>query len=192
MMIKFKFFFLYFLTLGIFSCQPIEILDKIAFDYNLLPIIEISAKKINIIELYESKYDEPYIDYTLINSPNEYLIKWFKNNIDNIGFQNKLVINILDASLKKTEILDEKAKKYEEKSFFLFELNFLVQYILFDDSDFILAKTIVEANRTTTTGKHISINESNLIIDNLILESLRDFSSKSDELMHIYMRNFIL
>jgi hypothetical protein len=191
-MIKFKFFFLYFLTLGIFSCQPIEILDKITFDYNLLPTIEISAKKINIIELYESKYDEPYIDYTLSNSPNEYLIKWFKNNIDNIGFQNKLVINILDASLKKTEILNEKLKKYEEKSFFLFELNFLVQYILFDDSDFVLAKTIVEANRTTTTGKYISINESNLIIDNLILESLRDFSSKSDELMHIYMKNFIL
>jgi len=98
----------------------------------------------------------------------------------------------LDASLKKTEILNGKAKKYEEQSVFLFELNFLVQYILFDDSDFILAKTIVRANRTTTSGKFISIMESNLIIDNLILESLRDLSSKSDELMQIYMRNFIL
>ena len=192
MMLRFKFFLFFFFTLGIFSCQPIEILNKIVFDYKLLPTIEISAKQINIIDLHESKYVEPYIDYSLNNPPSEYLIKWFKNNIDNIGVQNKLVINILDASLKKTEILNEKAKKYEEQSIFLFELNFLVQYTLFDDSDFILAKTIVEANRTTTSGKFISIMESNLIIDNLILESLRDFSSKSDELIQVYMRNFVL
>ena len=192
MMFRFKFFLLCLFTLGVFSCQPVEMLDKIAFDYKVLPTIEISAKQINIIELYESKYDEPYIDYSLNKPPSEYLIRWFKNNINNIGAQNKLVINILDASLKKTEILNGKAKKYEEQSVFLFELNFLVQYILFDDSDFILAKTIVRANRTTTSGKFISIMESNLIIDNLILESLRDLSSKSDELMQIYMRNFIL
>jgi hypothetical protein len=191
-MFRFKFFLLCLFTLGVFSCQPVEMLDKIAFDYKVLPTIEISAKQINIIELYESKYDEPYIDYSLNKPPSEYLIRWFKNNINNIGAQNKLVINILDASLKKTEILNGKAKKYEEQSVFLFELNFLVQYILFDDSDFILAKTIVRANRTTTSGKFISIMESNLIIDNLILESLRDLSSKSDELMQIYMRNFIL
>ena len=191
-MLKFKFFLLYFFTLSLVSCQSLETLDKVSFDYKLLPIIEISAKQINIIELYEPKYTEPYIDHSLDNPPNKYLIKWFENNIKTAGTKNKLIINILDASLKKTEILNGKAKKYEEQSVFLFELNFLVQYILFDDSDFVLAKTIVEANRTTITGKYISINESNLIIDNLILESLRDFSSKSDELMHIYMRNFIL
>ena len=191
-MLKFKFFLLYFFTLSVLSCQPVEILDKVIFDYKLLPTIEISAKQINIIESYESKYAEPYIDYSLNDSPNEYLIEWFENNISKIGSQNKLVINILDASLKKTEVLNGNANKNKKQSVFLFELNFLVQYILFDDSDFILAKTTVEANRTTTTGKFISIMESNLIIDNLILESLRDFSSKSDELMQIYMKNFIL
>ena len=191
-MLRFKFFLLYFLTLGIFSCQPLEMLDKVAFDYKLLPIIEIAAKQINIIELYESKYAEPYIDYSLNNSPNEYLVEWFKNNIETVGGQNKLTINILDASLEKTEILNVKAKKYAEQSIFLFELNFLVEYVLFDDSDFIIAKTTVEANRTTTSGKYISIMESNLIIDNLILESLRDFSYKTKELMKIYMRNFVL
>ena len=191
-MLRFKFFLLSFFTLGIFSCQPIEMLDKIAFDYKLLPTIEISAKQINIIELYELKYAEPYIDYSLDDPPSEYLIKWFKNNINKIGTQNKLVINILDASLSKIEILNEKAKKYDEQSVFLFDLIFLVEYILLDDSDFILAKTIVEANRTTTSGKFISIMESNLIIDNLILESLRDFSFKTEELIQIYMRNFVL
>ena len=191
-MLKSKFFLLYFFTLSVLSCQPVEILDKVIFDYKLLPIIEISAKQINIIESYESKYAEPYIDYSLNDPPNEYLIEWFENNINKIGSQNKLVINILDASLKKTEVLNENAKKNKKQSVFLFELNFLVQYILFDDSDFILAKTTVEANRTITTRKFISIMESNLIIDNLILESLRDFSSKSDELMQIYMKNFIL
>ena len=167
-------------------------LDKVVFDYKLLPIIEISAKQIDIIESYESKYAEPYIDYSLDNSPNEYLTKWIKSNINLIGTQNKLTINILDASLKKTEILNEEAKKYVEQSVFLFELNFLVEYILFDDSDFIIASTIVEINRTTTSGKHISIIESNLITDNLILESLRDFSNKSEELIKLYMRNFVL
>ena len=191
-MLKFKFFLLYFFTLSLLSCQPVEILDKVIFDYKLLPTIEISAKQINIIESYESKYVEPYIDYSLNDSPNEYLIEWFENNISKIGSQNKLVINILDASLKKTEVINGNANKNKKQSVFLFELNFLVQYILFDDSDFILAKTTVEANRTTTTGKFISIMESNLIIDNLILESLRDFSFKSDELMQIYMKNFIL
>ena len=174
------------------SCQPLEILDKVAFDYEQLPIIEVSAKDISIIELYESKYVDPYIDYSLESSPNKYLLTWFKNNIKIIGAQNKLIINILDASLKKTEILNENAKKYAEQSVFVFELNFLVEYILVDDSDFTLATTIVEANRTTTSGKYISIMESNLIIDNLILDSLRDFSYKSEELMKIYMRHFVL
>ena len=174
------------------SCQKVEILEETVFNYNQLPKIIIKAETKIIEDLYESKFSEPYIDHSLNKTPKDFLKIFLNTNINIIGTENFIVINILDASLKKTEILDEKAKKYEEKSFFLFELNFLVQYILFDDSDFILAKTIVEANRTTTTGKHISINESNLIIDNLILESLRDFSSKSDELMHIYMRNFIL
>tara|TARA_B110000263_G_scaffold10467_1_gene8936 strand:+ start:527 stop:1102 length:576 start_codon:yes stop_codon:yes gene_type:complete len=191
-MLKFKFLLLYFFTLSIFSCQPLEMLDKVAFDYKLFPTIEITAKEINIIELYESKYAEPYIDYSLNNTPNEYLIKWFKDNIKIIGAQNKLIINILDASLKKTEILNEKGKQYSEQSIFLFELNFLVEYILLDDSEFLIAKTTVEANRTTTSGKFISIMELNSIIDNLILESLKDFSNKSEELIQIYMRNFVL
>lgn len=191
-MLKFKFLLLYFFTLSIFSCQPLEMLDKVAFDYKLFPTIEITAKEINIIELYESKYAEPYIDYSLNNTPNEYLIKWFKDNIKIIGAQNKLIINILDASLKKTEILNEKGKQYSEQSIFLFELNFLVEYILLDDSEFLIAKTTVETNRTTTSGKFISIMELNSIIDNLILESLKDFSNKSEELIQIYMRNFVL
>jgi len=191
-MLKFNFFLLFFFTLSVFSCKPVEMLDKVVFDYKLLPKIEITAKQINIIESYESKYAKPYIDHSLENSPNKYLIKWVKNNIKIIGNQNKLTINILDASLKKTEILDEKAKKYAEKSIFLFELNFLAEYILLDDSNFIIAKTIVEANRTTTSGKSISIIESNLIIENLILESLRDFSYKTEELIETYMKNFVL
>ena len=191
-MLKFKFFLLFFFAMNIFSCQSPEMLDKVVFDYRLLPTIEISAKQINIIQLYESEYIEPYIDYSLVDSPNKHLIEWFKNNIKIIGGQNKLNINILDASLKKTEILNEEAKKYSAKSIFLFELNFLVEYILLDDSDFIIARTVVETNRTTTSGKFISIMELDLILDNLILGSLRDVSYKTEELMKIYMKNFIL
>ena len=191
-MLKFKFFLLYFFTLSLVSCQSLETLDKVSFDYKLLPIIEISAKQINIIELYEPKYTEPYIDHSLDNPPNKYLIKWFENNIKTAGTKNKLIINILDSSLKKTIILNENPKKYAEKYIFLFELNFLVEYVLLDDFNFILAKTIVEANRTTTSEKFISIADSDLIIDNLITESLKDFSYKSEEFIKIYMKNFLL
>jgi hypothetical protein len=55
-----------------------------------------------------------------------------------------------------------------------------------------LANSIVEAKRTTTSGKFISLMESERIIDTLILDCLIDFSKKSEELIKIHMNNFIL
>ena len=177
---------------GLFSCQPIEILDDIVFDYNQLPKIIISAEQKKIFELYESKYIEPYIDHSLENPPKEYLINWFEKNLSIIGTENLFVINILDASLKKSEVPNPNAKHYREKTIFLFELSFLVEFILYDDSKFVLANSIVEAKRTTTSGKFISLMESERIIDTLILDCLIDFSKKSEELIQIHMNNFLL
>ena len=101
-------------------------------------------------------------------------------------------MNILDASLKKSEVPNTNKRKYGEKTIFLFELSFLVEFILYDDSKFVLANSIVEAKRTTTSGKFISLMESEKIIDTLILDCLIDFSKKSEELIQIHMNNFLL
>ena len=183
---------IYIVIAGLFSCHPVEILDDVVFNYDQLPKIVISAEQKKIIELYESKFTEPYIDHSLENSPKEYLINWFEKNLDIIGTENSFIINILDASLKKSEVSNTSPKKYEEKTIFLFELSFLVEFILFDDSKFVLANSIVEAKRTTTSGKFISLMESERIIDNLILDCLIDFSKKSEELIQIHMNSFVL
>lgn len=184
--------FIFFLIACLFSCQPVEILDDVVFDYNQLPKIFISAEQKNVTELYESKFTEPYIDHSLENSPKEYLINWFEKNLNIVGTENSFVMNILDASLKKSEVPNTNGKKYGEKTIFLFELSFLVEFILYDDSKFILSNSLVEAKRTTTSSKFISLIETEKIIDNLILDCLIDFSKKSEELIQIHMKSFIL
>lgn len=174
------------------SCQQLEILDDIVFDYNQLPKIIISAEEKQVKEFYESKFVEPYIDHSLEKSPKYYLKEWFENNINIIGSENFFTINILDASLKKSEIPNTDLKRYQEKTIFLFEISFLVEFILLDDSNLLLANTIVEARRTTTSSKFISLMENERIIDILILECLKDFSKKTEELIRLYMTNFIL
>ena len=61
-----------------------------------------------------------------------------------------------------------KAKKYEEKTIFLYEVFFLVEYTLYDDNDYLLAITSVESTRSTTSKKYISLNEKEVIINNLL------------------------
>ena len=65
-------------------------------------------------------------------------------------------------------------------------------FLLYNDSDNILATTKVEVFRSTTSGKFISLNERNRILDNITLDSLRDLSIKSDELLKIHMSEYIL
>ena len=74
----------------------------------------------------------------------------------------------------------------------MYEANFLVEFILYNDDNAILANTIVEAKRTTTSGKFISLDENEKIIDNLIYDCLIDFTKKSNELIKDHMKNFIL
>ena len=78
---------------------------------------------------------------------------------------------LLNSSLKKSEIKNNELNKYKEKTIFLFEINYLVEFILYDNNNSILSQcTIVEANRSTTSGKYISIQESEKIIDYLIFQ----------------------
>ena len=195
-MLVYNFFLRYFILLAfllvVFSCNKIEILDQIVFDYNQLPKIVLSADQKKIIETYEAKFSDPFIDHSLIKPPKEHLKSWIDSNLAIIGTENKLIINIIDSSLKKTEVLNVNANKYEEKTIFLFEINYLAEYILFDDSNTILSTTTVRSMRSITSGKFISLMESDRIIDSLILDALTDFSKKTEELIKIHMSEFIL
>ena len=174
------------------SCQKVEILDPIVFDYNQFTKVSINAEKKNTIILYEPKFVEPFIDHSLENSPILYFNNWTKNNIQTFGRNNHFEINVIDASVKKTEIPNINSKKYEEKTIFLYEVNYLVEFVIYDDSNFKLASTIVEANRTTTSGKYISLIEVERIIDDMIYKCLKDFSNKSKDLIKDHMNQYIL
>lgn len=179
-------------TLSLFSCQKIEISKDIFFDYKQFSKLTISADKKIINNFYESKVNGNYIDYYLNQSPKDYLNIWFQDNINIIGNENIFEINLLDASLKKSEVLNNEASKYGEKTIYLFELSFLVEYKLYNEEGLLLASVIAETKRTTSSGKFISINESNNIIDLLIFDSLNDFSKKTEELVSMHMNNYIL
>ena len=182
-------FFIFFI---IFSCQPVEILDDIVFDNNLLTKISINAKEKLINEVYEINYIDPYIDHSIKNPPLFRLNNWLDQNIKIFGSQNKLTIDIIKASLTKIERENKNIKKYQEKTEFFYEIHFIIDFKLYNDSNFILAITKAEAKRSTTSSKYISLNEKENIFDTLILDALIDISLKADELLKIHMHEYIL
>ncbi len=174
------------------SCKPIEIIEPVVFDNDQLSSISINAKNIDVEQTYELKFADPYIDHSLKYPPIERLKSWIQTNVNLLGYNNKLKVNILDASIKKTEEQDLKAKKFEEKDIFKYELFYLIEFNLYDDSNYLIASTIVESYRSTTSGRFVSILETEKIIDDLILESLRDITKESKSLINLYMSEYVL
>jgi len=180
-----------FLLLILFSCQPVEIIEPVVFDNSQLKTIKIIAESKEIKNLYETKIADLYIDHLLVISPAQRIETWIKENIKTIGNENNLIINILDASLKRSEITNKDAKNFDEKIIYKYELFFLVEYTLFDSSDLLLATTTVESFRSTTSGKYISLQATDQIINDLILLNLKDFTEESKKLLAVYMQNYI-
>jgi len=174
------------------SCKPIEIIEPVVFDNDQLSSISINAKNIDVEQTYELKFADPYIDHSLKYPPIERLKSWIQTNVNLLGYNNKLKVNILDASIKKTEEQDLKAKKFEEKDIFKYELFYLIEFNLYDDSNYLIASTIVESYRSTTSGRFVSILETEKIIDDLILESLRDITKESKSLINLYMSEYVI
>ena len=187
-----QFFILLIFLFAVSSCNKIEVLDEIVFDYDQLPKIVFSAEQKKVKETYETKFSDPFIDYSLPKPPKEHLKSWIESNFAIIGTENKLIINIIDSSLTKSEVANANAKKYEEKTIYLFEINYLAEYILYDDSNAILSSTTVETKRSITSGKFISLMELDRIIESLILDALIDFAKKTEELIKIHMSGYIL
>ena len=116
----FKIIILFFILV---SCQPIEVLDDVIFDYNQLPKISINAKEKLVNEVYEINYTEPYIDDSIKVSPISRLNDWISQNISIFGSENNITINIIDASIKKLKGKIKKRKNSMRKQ------NIFIKYI---------------------------------------------------------------
>ncbi len=184
---KIKFFFI---SLLLISCQPIELISHPEFDNSQFEKISILSKDIVIKDKYNPIFSDENIEDQLIETPLRILKSWLENNINYFGNQNKLVVNILEASISKKEIKNKDAKKYEEKNIYFYEVFYLVEYELYDDNDYLLANTTVESSRSTTSKKHISLNESEIIINDLLNKTLRDFINETISMTNLYMYEF--
>ena len=173
------------------SCQPIETIPPVEIDNSKIETISISAKEKLIKNSYKSIFSEENIEDQLINPPIKIIDSWVSDNINNYGNQNKFIINILDASILKKEIENNDAKKYEEKTIFQYQVLILVEYELYDDNDYLLANTIVETTRSTTSQKYISLNETEIIINDLLRKALNDFVSETIKMTKLYMGEYL-
>ncbi len=182
---------LFIISINILSCQPIEVISPVEFDLSNLEKISINAKDKIIKNNYDPLFSNKNIENQITNPPIRILEEWLTTNIINFGNQNKLVINILDASILKKEIDNLNDKQFEEKTIFQYEIFFLVEYYLYDDSDFLLANTTVEISRSTTSQKYISLNDKELIINDLLYKSLKDFINESQSMIKTYMGSFV-
>ena len=176
----------------IFSCQPVEKLDDIVFDNKQLTSFDIVSSAIEIKEIFEKKFSDPYIGHTLKVDPSQRIISWVNDNFKSIGNENIFVVSILDASLSQIEFENIEAKNFDEKINYKYELFYLIEFNLFDDSGDLIATTLVETSRSTTSGLYISIHEKENIINYLIYQSLNDLSSDSNILLKQYMSQFVL
>ena len=182
----------YFLVIiFIFSCQPVELISPVNFDNSNFDKISINAKEIVVNIKYEPIFSEENIEGQLTNPPINIIKSWIKENFSYFGNENKLAINIIDASIYRKEIINSEAKKYEEKTIYLYEVFFLVEYELYDDNDYIIANTTVENSRSTTSQKYISLNESELIINDLLFLSIKDFIKETKTMTNIYMGEYL-
>ncbi len=184
----FSLFFIFF----IFSCQPVEKLDAIVFDNKQLTRFDIVSGAIEIKEIFEKKFSDPYIGHTLKVDPSQRIISWVNDNFKSIGNENIFVVSILDASLSQIEFENIEAKNFDEKINYKYELFYLIEFNLFDDYGDLIATTLVETSRSTTSGLYISIHEKENIINDLIYQSLNDLSSDSNILLKQYMSQFVL
>tara|TARA_B100001057_G_scaffold218200_1_gene218354 strand:+ start:245 stop:820 length:576 start_codon:yes stop_codon:yes gene_type:complete len=179
-----------FLVLFILACQPVEIISPIEYDVSKFVKISINSAKITINSNYNPVFSKNNIEDQLKNPPILQIKNWMKQNIKNFGNQNEFVINILDASIIKKEIDNLDAKKYEEKKIYLYEVYFLVEYELYDDAGYLLANTTIESSRSTTSQKFISLNETELIIYDMINKSLFEFTNESKSMLQLYMQEY--
>ena len=193
MFLKIQFIILTFICFLVFSsCQKTEFLEDIVFDNSLLNKININAENIEIKTSYETKFDEPFIDHVMKILPAKRILSWLNNNFVNYGTENRLVIDIQNASIIKKNIDREinVAGIIKKQNEYFYESNFIVFFTLYNDSNQILATTKTEVLRSTTSSKFISLNERDNILDNLTIDSLSNILCKSLNCFFIFSHCF--
>ena len=178
--------------LNVIACQPIEKVNHIVFDNSQFANFNILSTSVEIKEIFEKKISDPYIGHTLTVNPSQRIINWINDNFKPIGNENTFNVTILDASIIQTQFENKDAKNFDEKNNYLYELFYLIEFSLFDDTGNLVASTLVESSRSTTSGVYISIQEKDNIIDDLIYNSLVDISNETKKLLTNYMANYIL
>jgi hypothetical protein len=181
-----------FFLLSTVACQPVDKINQIVFDNNQFSYFNILSSTIEIDEIFEKKISDPYIGYTLKINPSQRIINWINDNFKAIGKENIFNVTILDASITQTQFVNKDAKNFDEKNNYKYQVFYLIEFNLFDDSKNLIASTLVETSRSTTSGLYISIQEKENIIDDLIYQSLRDISNESKVLIIKYMSNYII
>ena len=91
----------------------------------------------------------------------------------------------------KEEIENLNAKNFEEKTVFHYEVSYLVEYELYDNSNYLLANSTVETLRSTTSKKLISLNETEIIINDLLILAMRDYINETKNQLSIYMGDYL-
>ena len=181
----------FLILIFVLSCQPIEIIKPIQIDNARLAKISIYASEIKINNKYDPIFSEKNIEDQILISPINVIQNWMTENIINNGNYNKLIVNIIDASITKEEIENLNAKNFEEKTVFHYTVSYLVEYELYDNSNYLLANSTVETLRSTTSKKLISLNETEVIINNLLNDSIRDFSIETKSILKKYMGEYL-
>ena len=180
------------ILLMVLSCQSVEVLKPIEIDISQFDNISINSKNIEINKKYNPVFSQNNIEEQIQKSPIDIIVEWHNKNILKIGNENKLIINILDASITKNEIENVVAKNYEEKTMFKYDLFFLVEDELYDNSGFLEANTTVETSRSTTSQKYISLNEVELIINDLLIKAMKDYINETKNQLSIYMGDYLI
>ena len=195
MLNKTSFIFIVIISLLVLSsCQNTQLLEDVVFDNSLLNKITVNAENKEINVSYETTFDEPFIDHVMETLPTTRIISWLENNISNFGTENKLVIDIQNASIARKDINSKinVAGIVKKQNEYLYELNLEVFFILYHDSSQIIATTKTEVLHSTTSSKFISLNERDRILDNLTKDALKELSNKSVELLKLHMSAYIL
>ena len=182
---------IYLSLLTIFACQPIDKFDEIVFDNQQLSKFNIFSKTININKIFEEKISDLNIGHTLDSTPDKRVVNWVNSNFKAMGNENSFEINILDATLTKKEIANKNAKQFDEKIIYQYEIFYLLEYSLYDDLNNLIKNILVESTRTTTSAIYISIQEQEIIVNDLIYLNLVDLSIESKKLLLEYMNNYI-
>ena len=182
------------LIIFLFACQKTETLNHVVFDNSLLNKFSFNSAEKKIILSYKSSLEDPFVEHVMLVSPVSRVASWLEDNIINFGTMNRIVIDVQNASIIRSEIITETKVKgvLKKQDEYLYELNLLVVFNFFNDDSRLLATSKAEILRSTTSSRFISLNKRDNILDILTFETLKDLSDKSSELLQIHMSEFIL